>query len=189
MLFQEPAQIDWETVMVDLIEQIRTQPAIDPMLQVALLRKVLQAAIEGSEPLREAFGDFKNRVDQADVDANVPWMDPENPEADRMRPKAAALIRSLPSLADVRKAAISLRARIERQIDRRPQSVGWLTREAGGWRVRTGSVLPQNGSLWVVMPGDAGRGAWRKVGVIDQARPRALPNRRLDDGRRRARSS
>ena len=161
--------------MVDLIEQIRTQPEIDPILQVALLRNVIQAAIEGSEPLRGALGGFKNRVDQADVDANVPWMDPENPGADRMRPKAAAFMRSLPNLADVRKEATSLRSRTERQIARRPRPVGWLAREADGWRVRTGSVLPQNGFLWVVMPVDSGRGAWRKVGVIDRAKPKLSP--------------
>jgi hypothetical protein len=171
-VFQEPAQIDWETVMVDLIEQIRTQPQIDPILQVALLRNVLQAAIEGSEPLRSAIGGFKNLVDQADVDANAPWMDPENPEADRMRPKAAGFIRSLPDLAAARKEATSIRAQIDRQIARRPQPIGWLAREADGWRVQTGSVLPQKGSLWVAMPGDSGRGAWRRVGVIDQAKPK-----------------
>ncbi len=171
-VFQDPGRIDWESVMVDLIEQIRTQPEIDPILQVALLRNVLQAAIEGSEPLRGAIGGFKNLLEQSGVDANVPWMDPENPDADRMRPKASGVIRSLPDLSAARKEATALRARIGRQIARRPQPLGWLAHEANDWRVRTGSVLPQTGSLWVVMPRDSGRGAWRKVGGIDQAKPK-----------------
>jgi hypothetical protein len=172
MLFQEPGRIDWETVMVDLIEAIRTQPEMDPVLQVALLRKVLESAIEGSEPLREALGGFKSRIDQADVDVNVPWMDPENREADRLRPKAAGFVRSLPSLAPARKEAVALRERGDRPIAHRPQPVGWLAREAGGWRVRTGSVLPEAGTLWVAIPGDGGHGAWRKVGDLDHAKPR-----------------
>ena len=52
------------------------------------------SAVEGSEPLQAALGGLKNLVDQADVDANVPWMDPESREAERMRPKAAAFVRS-----------------------------------------------------------------------------------------------
>jgi hypothetical protein len=172
MLFQDPGRIDWETVMVDLIDGIRTQPEMDPVLQVALLRKVLESAIEGSEPLRQALGGFKNRVDQAGVDVNVPWMDPENREAERMRPKAAGFVRSLPNLAPARKEVAALRARVDRPVTHRPQPVGWLAREVGGWRVRTGSVLPEAGTLWVVMPGDGNHGAWRKVGALDQAKPR-----------------
>ena len=56
MLFQDPTQIDWEVVMLDLIDQVRTQPGMDPVLRVALLRKVLELALEGSEPLQAALG-------------------------------------------------------------------------------------------------------------------------------------
>ncbi len=172
MLFQDPSRIDWETVMIDLLDGIRTQPEMDPVLQIALLRKVLESAVEGSEPLREVLRGFKNRLDQAGVDVNVTWMDPENREADKMRPKAAVFVRSLPDLAAARKEAAALRARLSRQMTHRPQPVGWLAREPGGWRVRTGSVLPEAGSLWVVMPGDGSHGAWRKVGTLDQSKPR-----------------
>jgi hypothetical protein len=158
--------------MLDLIDQIRTQPEMDPLLRIALLRKVLEAAVEGSEPLRATLEVFKNRVDQADVDVNVPWMDPENKDADRMRTKAVGLVRSLPDLAPVRKEGISRRAQIERQVAHRPQTVGWLAREVNGWQVRTGSVLPPHGGLWVAMAEGDSHGAWRQVGVIDQAHPR-----------------
>jgi hypothetical protein len=171
MLFQEPGRIDWETVMIDLVEAIRSQPDIDPMLQLALLRKVLESAVEGSEPLREALGGFKNRIDQADVDVSVPWMDPENREAERIRPKAAAFVRTLPDPAPARKEAAASRARVERRIAHRPQPVGWLAREPVGWRVRTGSVLPEAGSLWLAVPGDGGHGSWKKIGSLEQAKP------------------
>ncbi len=171
-LFQEPAQIDWETVMVDLIDQIRNQPEIDPILQVALLRNVLQSAVEGSEPLRGALGGFKKQVDQADVDTNLPWMDPENAESERMRPKAAGFIRSLPDLTAARKEAAAIRVRLDRLLARHPKPIGWLARDAEGWQVRSGSVVPQEGTLWTIIPGEAGRGAWRKVGVINQAKPK-----------------
>ena len=47
---------------------------------------------------------LKNQVDQADVDTNVPWMDPDNREAEQMRPKAAAFVRSLISLGGISSA-------------------------------------------------------------------------------------
>src|SRR5262249_25115262 len=115
---------------------------------------------------------FRNLVDQADVDVNVPWMDPENQEADRMRTRAAAVVGSLSDLAPVRKQAIHRRAQIEHQVARRSPTVGWLAREPEGWRVGTGSVLPPRGTLWVVMPGEASRGVWRQVGALDQAQPK-----------------
>ena len=172
LLLQDPAKIEWDSVMIDLIDAIRTQPEIDPILQLALLRKVLESAIEGSEPLRESLSAFKNRIDQADVDVNVPWMDPENREADRIRSKAAGFIRSLPDMASIRKDTVAAQSRADRRMTYRPQPMGWLAHETEGWRVRTGSVLPESGSLWTVIPGDAGRGVWRKIGALEKAKPR-----------------
>jgi hypothetical protein len=158
--------------MLDLVDRIRTQPEIDPVLQLALLRKVLELAVEGSEPLRETIGGFRNLVDQADVDVNVTWMDPDNREADRLRVKAAGVVRSLPGLAPARKEVLGRRARIEHLITRRIQTIGWLVQDASGWQVRSGSVLPQQGVLWVVMPREINSGVWRQIGTLDQGKPR-----------------
>ena len=172
ILLQDPTRIDWEMALLDLIDQVRTQPGMDPVLRVALLRKVLELGLEGSEPLQAVLGGLKDQMDQADVDANVPWMDPESREADRMRPKAAAFVRQLPDLTAMRKDVLSRRSKVQRSMAAHPQAVGWLAREASGWLVRTGAVLPHQGALHVVLAGDDGHGAWKKVGVLDQGRPR-----------------
>ena len=172
MLFQEPTRIDWEAVMLDLIDQVRTQPDMDPVLRVALLRKVLELALEGSAPLQDTLGAYKVLADQADVDTNVPWMDPENREAEQMRPKASAFLRSLPDLSAARKDALARRAAVQGLLAGRPQAVGWLAREPEGWQVRTGVVLPAAGTLRIAVPGKAGHAEWKKVGAIDQGRPR-----------------
>ncbi len=172
LLFQDPTQIDWEVVMLDLIEQVRGQPGMDPVLRVALLRKVLELALEGSEPLQAALGGLKNQVDQADVDVNVPWMDPESREADQVRPKASAFVRSLPDLTAARKDALARRAAARGLMAIRPQAVGWLAREPDGWRVRTGAVLPSHGTLSIAIAGGDGHGTWKAVGVLDQGRAR-----------------
>ena len=67
------------------------------MLQVALLRNVLEQAAEGSEPLREALDDDpRSQLDQGDVNVNVPWMDPETPRLKQNRTEAAHVVQIAP---------------------------------------------------------------------------------------------
>jgi hypothetical protein len=185
LLFQDPTQVDWEVVMLDLIDQVRHQPGMDPVLRVALLRKVLELALEGSEPLQGALGGLKNQVDQADVDVNVPWMDPESREADQVRPKATAFIRSLPDLTALRKDVLARRATSRVLMASRPQPVGWLALEPQGWQIRTGAVLPSHGTLRIAIAGGDGHGTWKKVGILDQGRARltAADDPALSEGR------
>ena len=173
MLFQDPTQIDWEIVMLDLIDQVRTQPGMDPVLRVALLRKVLELGLEGSEPLQAALGGLKNQVDQADVDVNVPWMDPENREAEQMRPKAAAFVRS-PARPDGAAQGCAGAA-----VDG-PAAAGGPPAGGGLAGPRAGGLAgPHRGGLAAARdppasrsPGNDGHGVWKKIGAIDQGRPR-----------------
>jgi hypothetical protein len=185
LLFQDPTQIDWEVVILDLIDQVRNQPGMDPVLRVALLRKILELGLEGSEPLQTALGGLKNQVDQADVDVNVPWMDPESREADQVRPKASAFIRSLPDLTALRKNVLARQSAVRRLMASRAEAVGWLAREPEGWQVRSGAVLPSLGTLRIALMGDDGHGTWKKIGIIDQGRARltAADDPALAEGR------
>jgi len=101
--------------MIDLVAAIKEDPDIDPLLQVALLRRVVDLAGQGSEPLRESLKDGLAMLEQADVDVTVPWMDPENQDAIRLRPRASQLIRDFPDLANVRKQTKSRAELIERK--------------------------------------------------------------------------
>ncbi len=65
--------------MIDLIEAIRSSRTLNPVLQIALLRKVVALAVQGSEPLRDPLKATKDQLDQSTVDVNVPWMNPEAP--------------------------------------------------------------------------------------------------------------
>jgi hypothetical protein len=89
-----------------------------------------------------------------------------------MRPKASAFLRSLPDLSAARKDALARRAAVQRLLSARPQAVGWLAHEPDGWQVRTGGVLPATGMLRIAVPGKDGHGEWKKIGAIDQGRPR-----------------
>ena len=172
VFLQGPAQIDWEVAVLDLIDTVRNQPGMDPVLRLALLRKVLELGMEGSEPLQSVLGGFRNQVDQADVDVNVPWMDPDSREADQMRHKAASFFRHQPDLTAMRKDVLARREKVQHLTAGHPRSVGWLALEPAGWLVRTSAVVPQRGSLRIVAAGPDGRGSWKTIGVIDRGRPR-----------------
>ena len=51
ILGKESTFTNWEEVMLDLMTAIKSAPEMDPLLQVALLRKVAENAMEGSEAL------------------------------------------------------------------------------------------------------------------------------------------
>lgn len=121
---------------------------------MALLRPVLDSAAEGSEPLKEAFGPMKARLNAADVDLNVPWMDPETANLERGEQRAAQAVDRLRRLLPQATEVDGLRARTERGILQIYPTVGWLVQDANGWRVRTGGTVPREGELWVVLPVD-----------------------------------
>jgi hypothetical protein len=167
ILGKEATFTNWEEVMLDLMTAIRSAPEMDPLLQVALLRKVAGNAIEGSEALRATLTPIKDHLEQGDVDVNVPWMDPDNAESNRLRPTALEMVTSMPSLAEALTEARVRRERVEQVIKRFPRTVGWLAKEDNGWQVKTGGVLPHEGDLWVIFPEGDARSTWKQVGAIN----------------------
>jgi hypothetical protein len=170
-ILADPATTDrWETVMLDLVEAIIKEPEIDPILQIVLLRKVVESAMEGSEPLRESFEKIKMRLDAANLDVGVPWMNPEIPRPERNR--AAQFVQSLNHLLEPRKQVLARHDQIERDVMVAYRPVGWLKHTTDGWELQSGASVPPDGELWVVVPAPNKTGEWRKVGAITKSRPK-----------------
>ncbi len=174
VLRQGSSLTDWDQVMIDLMTAIRSSDELDPLLQVALLRKVADLAIEGSEPLGAALGPIKGLLGAGDVDVNVPWMNPDDKDADRQRPRALELVKSLPDFAAVPREAHRHQERLEQVVKEFPRSVGWLAKEENGWQVRSGKVLPSDGDLWVAVPETNSHSTWKQVGTISGGAVRLL---------------
>jgi hypothetical protein len=170
ILADESKLVQWERVMRDLCARILDEPDIDPILQVALLRRVLDSAVEGSEPLKEALGPMKTRFDAAQVDINVPWMSPETDNLERNHAMAAQVIDLLRRLLPPAKAIDTLRDKVEHDVLQTYPTVGWLAKDRDDWRVRTGGTVPKQGDLWVVLPSDK-TGRLKKVGKLDGGKP------------------
>ncbi len=159
----------WDTVMIDLVEAIIRQRDIDPILQVALLRKVVESAVEGSETLREAFEPLKARLDAANVDANVPWMNPEIPQPGRER--ALEVVQSLSDVIPQRKQVLARASAVEAGAVQCYVTAGWLAHERDGWRLRTGVALPPRGDLFTIFMLDNKQSGWTKVGAVTDSKP------------------
>jgi hypothetical protein len=174
ILAEESTRSDWEKVTISLAIAIRDEPEIDPVLQVALLRSVLEQAATGSEALEAELKTARGALDLGGVNVDVPWMDPEDADARKMRPKAAHAVQALPPLSSVLTRAMARRAQIERQVRHLPRAIGWLSSEERNWRVRAKFTPPGTADLWVVVPGDDKRGQWRKVGIVADAKIQIL---------------
>jgi hypothetical protein len=154
-------------------------------LCVALLRKVVGAAMEGSEPLREAMASIKTQLEETNVDVNVPWMDPDASQLKANRVMAAQFILTLPDFGPPCQKALALRDQVEREVACSYRTVGWLMRSAESWRLRSGSTIPPQGDLHVIVLGDDKRAEWRNVGKIADGKPKidATDGSSLAEGR------
>jgi hypothetical protein len=171
-ILEDPTSLNrWESVMIDLVNAIIGQPDIDPILQVGLLRKVIDSAIEGSDLLQEPLANIKNRLDRARVDVNALWMDPEGPQPDRSRSEARELVQALRGSMVTPQQISTRRDQIEKGFAQVYRPVGWLALDPAGWQVRSGPTNPDQGDLWVVVRRVAGHGEWRKLGTIVGGKP------------------
>ncbi len=63
MVATGPKERPCELTIIELVDVILAQPDIDPILQLLLLKNVVDAGTKASEPLRASFNDLKNELD------------------------------------------------------------------------------------------------------------------------------
>jgi hypothetical protein len=172
-LLADDSKVDqWERLIVDLLRAISHEPEIDPVLQVALLRKTLEAGIEGSHPLRESLEGLKARLDQLAGDVDVAWMDAEDRGVERARSVATQFIQSLPDITQSGNQILTRRRQIERSVARIYRIVGWITRVGDRWKLQSVTGLPREAELLVIVPTRQSLGQWKNVGAIAEGKPR-----------------
>jgi hypothetical protein len=156
----------WESAALEMIAAIVDERSLDPVLQAAMLKSVVNAAGEGSEPLRVALEPIKQQLDQSSVDLKVDWTDPEAPHLAESRSGARELVDRLrPRVAPLNQV-MHIRDALELTIDRTYRAMGWLVRAGNGYTVKTGAALPADGELRVIATSAGKRGEWKTVGAI-----------------------
>jgi hypothetical protein len=166
-LLSDPSKRDrWDDVMIELVTRVVNEPEIDPILQLNLLKPVIEEAGAASEPVRVALDGAKKVLDQAKINLDGDWTNPDGQELsdvkDQARQVIGAVRTKLPHDNQVRNA----RDHLERAVLQIHRTVGWLVRGQGGYVVKTGVALPADGELWTIAPSKEKRGEWKKVGTI-----------------------
>lgn len=157
---------DWDAVTTELMAAVRDDPDVDPLLKVALLRKICDYASAGSFSVSRVLAPVRAALTQSAVDVNVPWMDPGNTDAARLRPKAESLIAGLADFTVIGREAKALAAKIEAYPARSPRPVGWLQWDESRWHVRSPSPITEEVDLWVAVPKGLREAAWKLAGSV-----------------------
>jgi hypothetical protein len=156
----------WETIMIDLLRSIANEPEIDPIVQIILLKSVVKAAGDGSEPMRISLERMREELNDATINLDVDWTNPETGHLAEEKKLALKLVESLRAKVPGENQLRTARDQLERIVLQTRQTVGWLVRGQDGIQVRTGVALPGDGDLWIVAPSAEKRGKWTKVGTI-----------------------
>lgn len=170
-LAEELTASQWDEVMLAMLADVRDDPMMDPILKMVLLKKICESAPAGGASLLLPLAPTSAMLRESDIDTNVPWMDPTNTTADRLRPRAEALIKSLPSQASIVKELQSAREHQEWIATTAPRVVGWLTREADSWSLLAGKSLPREGELWTAVPDGESKSMLSVIGEIQNGEP------------------
>jgi hypothetical protein len=166
-LLSDRSKLDhWETVMIDLLRSIASEPDIDPIVQTILLKSVVKSAGEGSEPIRIALESVQSLLDHAKIDLEIDWTDPGDGPLAEDKQKPLKLIEAIRAHVPNENQVRTTRVQLERVVLQTHRTVGWLVGGPGGIQVRTGVALPGDGDLWIVAPAADKRGTWKKVGTI-----------------------
>jgi hypothetical protein len=155
----------WEEATLAIAQKIRSNREMDPVLQVNLLKRVLNLAALGSYSLGQALAEHQRQLKEASVDLEVSWIDPNNTAAGGVRGDARHILERLPSLEPLLKAAQAHRAKVEEAVKRSDRSpIGWLARERSRWSCRSAFQLSGTQELCVLVPGAGGTADWCAVG-------------------------
>ena len=166
-LLSDPSMRDrWDDVMIELIKSIVNEPTIDPILQMNLLKVVIESAGAGSEPIRVALEGSKKVLDQAKINLDVDWTDPESDELDDLRNQARRVIAAARQKLPHENQLNRTRDELERAVLQTHRTVGWLVRGPDGYVVKHGVALPADGDLWLLVASSQKRGEWKKMGTI-----------------------
>jgi hypothetical protein len=127
----EAAPHEWESVFFSLANQLapgkqlpgKEHAAIDPVLQVLLLRRVLESGCQGSYPLQIAYAKHLATLKEPGFSLNVNWMDPDNEDAQRARRQARLV---LEHFNDIEEAGGLAAAELNRIASQRLATYRWI---------------------------------------------------------------
>ena len=115
------------------------------------MKRLLSIAGQGSAPIHEAFGDWERTLNEAEVDWNINWIDPngDRRKVDAAGKNAIAALGAVGSWDQrVQRMSVSFR-RFRQPRPQAPRWVGWVSRQ-GDQFVATLATATDNQPLYVL---------------------------------------
>lgn len=162
------ARRDWDKTIIDLALKIRDAKNMDPIVQLYLLKQVFEFGGKGSYPLASALRGPLKTIEEANLDLMVPWMEPNNEAAARVRPRAEKYVKQFAGLHEILKQAAEKTRDVNLSLKQSHKIViGWLARDKKtGWMCRTNLEWKEAFDLYVVTMGRDQKPTWQPIGRI-----------------------
>jgi hypothetical protein len=173
LLDRDTVLVDWDASMIECSRKIAQDSELDPLFKIKLLRGLLRIAGEGSVSLARSVADVTRILEESPVDEQVAWMDPTDRPAAEERPKAQALLQTLPDWDAIVSRARGIETDIRRSVDYPMSPVGWLAKDER-WSVRLIDGVPDSAELYVLV-GDQNQSSWKGWGSSRQERFASMP--------------
>jgi hypothetical protein len=132
------SQGDFTPALYRVINELRALEVdveIDPILKLDLMRRLLQIGVEGSEPLRFGFHDWRTALESSDFPWDANWMSPgdSDPQVSEARSEARSLLQSFGDWdGRVKRMSESFR-RFREPRSKPPMWVGWVAGKEDGY--------------------------------------------------------
>ncbi len=176
----------WEGTILELLDQVRSQPDLDPILRIDLLDGLMQIGSNGSAVLSELFMAHRDYRKSIKIRRGLRWMNPDDLSASEDRPKAEELGIHFPAFAPLVEPALEKVEPLELPGLMIPRVIGWLQHGEGGILCQTVNTISEPGGLYVVAPAEDAGSQWVRVGEwvdgaskLDLRNPAALQEGRL----------
>ena len=154
---------NWDRTFLTLAELVQTHPDVDPILRLAILKRVLEIGSTGSQRFKAVFAQKNAALTAADVDLTASWMVPDDAGAATNRPRAE---RTLKEIADAPFGESVAQPAVGEVY--RWEGLLWRDRD-GDWHWRRNGTLPTHGVLAVLVQSDTTeRLEFRPVGRCTQ---------------------
>jgi hypothetical protein len=161
----------WEPGIAAMIRAIFKAEEAEPVLRLALLKRIVDLGCQGSLALQESLTLERQLLENTETNLLVNWMKPGDSDASLAATSAAQEWKKFDKLparaAAAEAAATALRAKAGQSAQY--AWVGWLLNEAdGGWRCATpsGAPLSTEGTLLVMTPDVAAGPLLQPIGTL-----------------------
>lgn len=121
---------NWESSFLEILTILHDETRMDPVFKYQLLENILPIAMQGSYSLKNAFASQAKSIEVADLDTNVNFLDPDNPDGQDLREQAARVFKGMQHPQNA-KSGVNTQLKL---LDRPKVAdiydwVGWLCRD------------------------------------------------------------